>query len=254
MRILVANDDGFYAEGLKYLVNEMKKLGEVVVIAPAEHQSGAGHSITFNKVVKVEKEMYDEETEGYKIYGTPKDCVELGLSAIVKDIDFVISGINEGGNLASDIPSSGTCGAACGALPFKVPAMAVSLGWADSFEYSAAAKVAYEVAKWFIKQPFNKEFVLNVNVPNIPEEQIKGYTVAGFGGYPQYHQDLTPTFDGKYYYYNTRSTSFTFHYTNHSLSGDLYALDNGYVTLTPINLNMVKETDLPLLEKAWNEK
>ena len=108
MRILVANDDGFYAEGLKCLVNEMKKLGEVVVIAPAYHQSGAGHSITFNQIVKVEKEMYDEETEGYKVYGTPKDCVELGLSAIVEDIDFVISGISQGGNLSSDIPSSGT--------------------------------------------------------------------------------------------------------------------------------------------------
>ena len=93
MKILVSNDDGIYADGIKALVNEMKKLGEVVVSAPATHQSGAGHSITFNQIVKVEKIDFDSDVVGYKVFGKPKDCVELALSVLTSDIDLVITGI-----------------------------------------------------------------------------------------------------------------------------------------------------------------
>lgn len=255
MRILISNDDGIYAEGLKALVNEIKKIGEVVVIAPAEHQSGAGHSITFNGIVKVEKIAYDNEVVGYKVFGRPRDCVEIGLGDIVDNIDLVISGINEGCNLSSDCVSSGTCGAACAAMPFHIPAIAVSLGFGKNYDYPFAAEVARNVAEWFIKQPFNKDFVLSINVPNVDDRnKINGYTVAGFGGYPEYHADLTPKFDGKYYYYNTRSTDVTFHYTDESINGDLYAIDHNYITLTPLSVNMVKEDSLPQLRESWNNK
>ncbi len=254
MKILVSNDDGIYADGLKALVNSMKKLGEVVVVAPAEHQSGAGHSITFNGIVKVEKIQYDQDTIGYKVFGRPRDCVEIGLADIVKDVDLVVTGINDGCNLSSDCVCSGTCGAACGALAFHVPAIAFSLEFGNKLDLSYCGQVAYKIADWFIKQPFNKDFILNVNIPNTEEENIKGTTVAGFGGYPTYHNDLTPTFDGKYYYYNTRSTDVTFNYTDESINGDLYAIDHDYITLTPLHLNMVKEDSLPLLRKMWKNQ
>ncbi len=252
MRILVSNDDGIYADGLKALVKELKKIGEVIVIAPAEHQSGAGHSITFNGIVKVEKIAYDEGITGYKVFGKPRDCVEIGLGAIVKDVDLVVSGINEGCNLSSDCVSSGTCGAACAAMPFKIPAIAVSLGFGENYDYQSAAEVTKNIAQWFIRQPFNKDFVLSINVPNVKnKEEFKGITVAGFGGYPSYHTDLTPEFDGQYYCYNTRSTDVTFNYTDASLNGDLYAINHNYITLTPLSVNMVKEDSLPLLKESW---
>ncbi|MDD6640838.1 MAG: 5'/3'-nucleotidase SurE [Erysipelotrichaceae bacterium] len=254
MKILVSNDDGIYADGIKALVNEMKKLGEVVVSAPATHQSGAGHSITFNQIVKVEKIDFDSDVVGYKVFGKPKDCVELALSVLTSDIDLVITGINEGYNLASDCSASGTCGAACAALPYNIPSIAVSLGFGDHYDYSYAAKVALEVAKWFIEQPFNKDFTLSINVPNIDPKDIKGITVAGFGGYPKYSQDLTGHFDGQYYYYNLRSTDVSFEYTVNNLEGDLYAIDHNYITLTPLSLNMVKQDSLPQLKQAWTNK
>lgn len=254
MRILVSNDDGIDAVGLKALVNSMKKLGEVVVVAPAEHQSGAGHSITFNGIVKVEKIQYDKDCTGYKVYGRPRDCVEIGLADIVNGVDLVVSGINDGCNLSSDCACSGTCGAACGALPFSIPSIAFSLEFGNKLALDYCGEVALEIAQWFIHQSFNKDFVLNVNIPNTEQENINGITVAGFGGYPTYHNDLTPTFDGKYYYYNTRSTDVTFNYTDESINGDLYAIDHNYITLTPLSLNMVKEDSLPILRKMWKNQ
>ncbi len=252
MRILVSNDDGINAEGIKALANAMKQLGEVVVCAPAEHKSGAGHSITCTGSIKVEKIMYDENTVGYKVFGTPKDCVELGCKAIVDNVDLVITGINEGPNISSDVICSGTCGCASAALPYRIPSIAMSLAWGDHYDYSTAAKYAVKVAKWFMQQPFNKDFVLSVNVPNIPEEEIKGVTVCKFGGDSLYHQTEPPTFDGQYYYYSTKCDKITYENYIDNLEGDVYALNHGYVTLTPLDIDVVKHDSLDELKTAWN--
>lgn len=252
MRILVSNDDGINAEGIKELVNAMKQLGEVIVCAPAEHKSGAGHSITCTGSIKVEKVMYDETTAGFKVFGTPKDCVDLGCKALVDNIDLVITGINEGPNISSDVICSGTCGSASAALPYQIPAIAMSLAWGDHYDYSVAAKYAVKAAKWFLQQPFNKDFVLSVNVPNIPEDQIKGVTVCKFGGDTIYHQTEAPTFDGKYYYYSTKCDKITYNNYIDNLEGDVYALHHGYVTLTPLDVDVVKHDSLTTLKNAWN--
>lgn len=251
MRILVSNDDGINAEGIKALANAMKQLGEVVVCAPADHKSGAAHSITCTGSIKVEKIMYDEDTVGYKVFGTPKDCVELGCKAIVKDIDLVITGINEGPNISSDVICSGTVGSASAALPYNIPSIAMSLDWGSTYDYTTAAKYAVKIAKWFLKQPFNKDFVLSVNVPNIPEDQIKGVTVCKFGGDTLYPQEEEPTFDGKYYYYSTKCSSISFNNYIDNIEGDVYALRHGYVTLTPLDIDVVKHDSLDVLKNSW---
>lgn len=252
MRILVSNDDGINSEGIKALVNEMKKLGEVIVSAPAEGQSGAGHSITFNHYIKMEKVQFDQDVQGFKVFGRPRDCVELALCELVKDVDLVVSGINEGCNLACDASASGTCGAACSALAYGVPSIAVSFGFGDSYDYSIPARKAREIAKWFIEQPFKNDFTLSINVPNVKEEEIKGIVTSGFGGYTKYKQDTKVEFDGQYYYYNLKTTEVSYNYSKQDLTGDLYALSQNYITLTPLSLNMVKEDSLKELSESFS--
>ena len=249
MRILVVNDDGIRAEGIRALVNEMKKIGKVTVVAPAEHMSGAGHSLSISKILKAEKMAFDEDVEGYAVYGSPRDCAELGINAIISEpIDLIVSGINQGSNLSNNIPCSGTCGAACTGLDYDVPAIAVSLDFGDDYDYRYSAQIARKMAQWFVQQPFKHDFVLNINVPNRPEDQIKGYKICGWGGDYVYHQNLTPTFDGQYYYFDTTTSHFTFRNMVEDLSGDIKALHEGYITVSPITLDMVRYEKVDLLK------
>ncbi|MBR5048843.1 MAG: hypothetical protein IKX74_04310, partial [Erysipelotrichaceae bacterium] len=112
---------------------------------------------------------------------------------------------------------------------------------------------AREMAQWFISQPFNRKFVLNVNVPNRPREEIRGYHICGHGGNYLYHQDLTPRYDGRYYYYDTSASEFSFVNLVENLDGDIYALHQGYITLSPIRLDMISYDDFPLIRKDLNQ-
>ncbi|MBQ6654441.1 MAG: 5'/3'-nucleotidase SurE [Erysipelotrichaceae bacterium] len=254
MKILVVNDDGISSPGIKALANELSKIGEVTVSAPLQGMSGAGHGLSINKVLRVEKQQFAENITGYAVEGTPRDCAELGINAFMKDgVDLLVTGINQGSNLSNNIPCSGTCGAACTGLDYGVPAIAVSLDFGDEYDYRYSAEIAREMAEWFIVQPFNHKFVLNVNVPNRPREEIKGYHICGHGGNYIFHQDLTPRYDGRYYYYDTSSSEFSFVNLVENLDGDIYALHQGYITLSPIRLDMISYDDFPLIQKDLNQ-
>ena len=254
MKILVVNDDGIDSPGIRALVNELKKIGEVTVSAPLQGMSGAGHGLSINKVLRVEKRQFDEDVIGYAVEGTPRDCSELGINAFMKDsVDLLVTGINQGSNLSNNIPCSGTCGAACTGLDYGIPAIAVSMDFGDEYDYRYSAEVARNMAEWFIRQPFNRQFVLNVNVPNLPREEIKGYHICGHGGNYLYHQDLTPRYDGRYYYYDTSASEFSFVNLVENLEGDIYALHHGYITVSPIRLDMVSYDHFPLLNEKLPE-
>ncbi len=249
MKILIANDDGIFAPGIKALALAMQELGEVVVSAPAQHMSGMGSAITCTGSIKVEKIEFAPGIQGYKVFGTPRDCVDLALNTYAKDADLVVTGINEGPNLSTDVVCSGTCGSAIAALVYHIPTIATSLCYGDSYDYESVAKIIVKVAKWFYQKEYKKDFMLSVNVPNIPVEDIKGYVVTRFGGNRVYHVDYNTQFDGMYYYYNTHVNNIEIEDKLETLEGDHYALEQGYVSLTPIDADLVYSPALSLLNK-----
>lgn len=220
MRLLLTNDDGINAEGLHTLVKYFEKDNEVIIAAPNMQRSGSGHSITTRGDLTAEEVKIPEiYSKAYRINGTPADCVRVGLNKFKdKKIDMVISGINNGYNLGIDVLYSGTVSAAIEASICKVPSMAVSLDTkGDNYDYNIAAKYALEVFS-IIKDKYKKnDVVLNLNVPLLPIEKIKGIKVCNMGF--KYDRECSGTTDS---YRHT----------------DVYYVKEGYVTLTPLHYDL----------------
>lgn len=137
MRILVSNDDGIDFPGIHAIATALKKLGQVTVVAPATQQTSKGHSATYGAPYKTERyDFGDDDIEAYRLWGTPKDCMDIALKAMLREKpDLVVTGINEGVNVCNDNVTSGTVGGASAAFLNGIPAVAVSLGYGDSYDY-----------------------------------------------------------------------------------------------------------------------
>ncbi len=250
MRILVTNDDGINAEGIRSLVNALKPLGEIIVAAPAEQQTAKGHSMTFSPV-KVETVDYEEDVKGYKIHGTPKDCVDIVLSTILPNqIDLVASGINHGPNLCNDCISSGTVAAAMAGYMRKIPSIAFSLDNGDEYDYDYWQIEVREITSWFIKQEDNLDYVLNVNFPNCRKPVTT--VVADSGGYHDFPSpyNIEEREDGTYY-----TVPFGVYQSvmeAHDFDHDLYALSQGCIVLTPLDYDLAKKDRIEQLRSRWN--
>jgi 5'-nucleotidase len=180
VRILVTNDDGVFAEGLWTLVGELKSIAEVVVVAPDREMSAIGTAVSLHQPVRA-REMTPmvDGVETYAVEGTPSDSVILALGKLVKDkVDLVISGINRGTNLGDDVLISGTVGAAVQASLHGFPAFAISLSRGDNLQFGDAAKFAVLLAGKFSSSAFPANTCLNVNLPNLPREKIKGVMIT----------------------------------------------------------------------------
>lgn len=251
MRILIINDDGYKAPGLLALVKQFRKNNEITIAAPAYQQTGAAHSITLGQDFKVLK----TDTDGivtYAIYGTPRDCCTLAVEALLTEKpDLIISGINQGENISNDIICSGTCGGASAALYYGIPSIAVSLSWSqdDYYDYDYVAEKMLTIVDWFMKQPRNREYVLNVNFPNTVKENIKGITVSQFGGDHIYESSYSYTYDGTYYYYTAKPAGLFAYNVTEDVSGDIYALQNNYIVLTPIDVDLCHHCELESLRE-----
>ena len=141
MRILLTNDDGIFAEGLAAIYEELCAIGEVVVVAPADGQSGAGHSITFAEPLLCNKVDVDGRFTGYGVHGSPADCVKLGVRELLDEpVDLIVSGINLGANVGINVFYSGTVAAAMEGAFFRIPAVAMSLASEEKVDFKAAAK------------------------------------------------------------------------------------------------------------------
>jgi len=252
MHILVSNDDGIESIGLIALVKELKKLGEVTVVAPNSQRSAASHSLTIHGGIKVEK----REVEGcpaWAIWGTPVDCVHLAIKYILKDHkpDLVVSGINQGFNVSSDIIYSGTVGAAREGFLYGVPAIAMSLNSFTSQDFSYAAEVAREVAEKFVSHPDNKEYMLNVNVPAIPKEEVKGIRVCDMSAFRDYDEGYTLIEkDGEYFF---ESDQLNVHTTlkEDSYQCDAVLIEEGYITISPLDIDLLNNRYLEKVRKDW---
>jgi len=253
MHILVTNDDGVDAPGLLALVQEIKKLGQVTILAPDRNWSASGHVKTMHRPLRVEERILADGTPALAANGAPSDCVALAILGIVDDpIDLVVSGINPYANIGHDITYSGTVTAAMEAAISGIPAIAVSLHTLGDHvgerDYSTSAFYAKKISEKVLKKGLPDQTLLSINVPNLSVDEIKGIQTTR-QGLRVYLDELVRRVDphGKpYYWIGGEFPSYN------PLDGtDSGALDAGFVSVTPIQLDL---TDYKLLEsiKEWD--
>ena len=184
MHILLSNDDGYQAPGLKALLESTKEHGEITVVAPDENKSGASGSLTLSKVLTVKA----SGERCFAVDGTPVDCVHIGLNGLLdNEPDMVISGINSGSNLGDDVLYSGTVGAALEGRRLAYPGVAVSLVGSEPKHYWTAGQVASAIVSELKINPLPSRTILNVNVPDRPLEDLHGYKITRLGYRALYH-------------------------------------------------------------------
>ena len=179
MHFLISNDDGLSAPGIQTLSNCVRQLGAVTIVAPDQNRSGASNSLTLDSPIRI-KEV---ESDIFRVSGTPTDCVHIALTGLLKeDPDMVISGINAGANLGDDVIYSGTVAAAMEGRFLGLPALAVSLVFEERpINYATAGEAVVRLVRQLLKDPLPSDTILNVNVPDLPWEQIRGFEVARLG-------------------------------------------------------------------------
>ncbi len=238
--ILVTNDDGVFAPGLLALAQEMRTLGRVSILAPDRNWSGGGHVKTFTRPLRVKQFKLADGTIGYGSDGAPSDCVALATLGYFKEpIDLVVSGINVGANLGHDVTYSGTVTAAMEAVIAGLPGIAVSLDVSDVqpdiIDFRPAASAARQVVQQVLKSGLPSEILLNVNVPRVKEQDIRGFRMTR-QGLRVYHGRLD---EGK----DPRGIPFYF-IGGDAPTGvpergtDVGALADGYVSITPLQLDL----------------
>lgn len=231
MRILVSNDDGVLAPGIKALSDAMMQFGAVEVIAPDRNRSGASNSLTLMHPLRIRR----LDNHYHSVDGTPTDCVHLALTGYFSDeFDMVVSGINEGANLGDDVLYSGTVAAAIEGCNLGLPAIAVSLVGHQCKHYATAAQIAAQLVRKLQTETLPPQTILNVNVPDLPFEQIQGIQITRLGtrhrGH-QLHQSQDPRNHTIYWIGESGP---------HNESGpgtDFHAVAQGYVSVTPLQLD-----------------
>lgn len=231
--ILVTNDDGIAAPGIRSLVESAREIGEVIVVAPDSPQSGMGHAVTLSDPLRLRKVQVFEGIESYECTGTPVDCVKLAKNVVLKDrnIDLCVSGVNHGSNASINIIYSGTLSAAMEASLEKIPSIGFSL---LDYSFDANFEASKPYVQSLIRYVLNKGMVdgslLNVNIPNLPFDQIKGMRVcrqADARWVEEFVEAIDPR--GQPYYWLTGR----FINDDHTEDTDVWALENGYISVVP---------------------
>jgi len=238
MRFLLTNDDGIYARGLTALSRELSKDAECIIVAPEIEQSAVGHAITISRPLMVRKARKNGSFLGYAVAGTPADCVKIGISELAGGpVDLVVSGINLGANVGINVLYSGTVSAATEAAIQGIPSLAISLDTHREADFSAAARFARRMAAFILETPL-PQVALNVNVPAIPEEEIRGVVVAKQG-----RARLMESFERRIdpreniYYWLAGETELPLHEDEES---DGSCLKRGMITITPIYYDLTR--------------
>lgn len=247
--ILVTNDDGITAPGIKSLVEAAKTLGKVVVVAPDKPQSGMGHAITIGTPLRMNKvEMFDD-VEAWQTSGTPVDCVKLAVDKILhRKPDICLSGINHGANHSINIIYSGTMSAAMEAAIESIPSIGFSLlDYRFEADFNASKKYVHQIIKVVLNNKLDKHLLLNVNIPPVPEGKIKGVKLCK-QAYAKYEEDFDERIDpqGKKYYWLTGK----FVNFDKSKDTDVWALANNYVSIVPVQFDLTNYTLKKQLEKS----
>ncbi|MCO6496199.1 MAG: 5'/3'-nucleotidase SurE [Chitinophagaceae bacterium] len=251
--ILITNDDGISAPGLRSLVEAVEGLGEIVVVAPDKPQSGMGHAITIGMPLRLTRvEDYKKGVEAYHTSGTPVDCVKLAVDKILKrKPDICLSGINHGANHSINVIYSGTMSAAMEASIESIPSVGFSLlDFSVEADFTAAKVYARKIVESMLKNKNgDRHFLLNVNIPKVPLELINGIKVCR-QAYAKYDEDFDERTDptGKKYYWLTGE----FKNFDEGTDTDVWALEHNYISVVPVQFDLTNYRLKKELEQNWN--
>ena len=250
--ILVTNDDGITAPGIHSLVNAVKDLGHVIVVAPDKPQSGMGHAITIGVPLRLNKvkDLF-EGAEAWQTNGTPVDCVKLAVDKILhRKPDICLSGINHGANHSINVIYSGTMSAAMEASIESIPSIGFSLlDYSIEADFTAAEFYAHTIVESLLKTKLDKHFLLNVNIPAVPLDLMKGIKVCK-QAYAKYDEDFDERLDphGRKYYWLTGE----FKNFDTGEDTDVWALEHNYVSVVPVQFDLTNYKLKSELEKNWD--
>jgi len=243
VHILLSNDDGFQAPGLAVLANTLKQLGELTVVAPDRNRSAASNSLTLNRPLNVQL----ADNGFYKVDGTPTDCVHLAITGILdKEPDIVISGPNDGPNMGDDVLYSGTVAAATEGRFLGLPAIAVSMGSFEPQHYKTACWAIEKILRKLQQTRLNDDTILNVNVPDLPIEQIKGFRSTRLGNRHKSEgviRQKNPRNEDIYWVGPPGEAQ------DAGEGTDFYAVKQGFISVTPLQIDLTRYDSLKNLDQ-----
>jgi 5'-nucleotidase len=238
MRILISNDDGYFAPGINVLATHLAKIAEITVVAPERNRSGASNSLTLDRPLSIRK----ASNNFYYVNGTPTDCVHIALTGLMDHMpDMVISGINDGANMGDDTIYSGTVAAAMEGFLLEIPSIAVSMSQHEATHFETAARVTVELIEHYLKNKPKSSMLLNVNVPDVPYDEIKGKRVTRLG---KRHKAepvsklKTPRGDTVYWVGAAGQPN------DGGEGTDFHAVANNFVSISPIHVDLTRHAQL----------
>lgn len=239
MRILLSNDDGYFAPGIAALAEALKTLGDVTVVAPERDRSGASNSLTLDRPLSLRK----SSNGFYFVNGTPTDCVHLAVTGMLEHLpDMVVSGVNHGANMGDDTIYSGTVAAATEGYLLGVPSIAISLAGKEAHDFSCAARVAKDLVERFIRAPFRQRVLLNVNVPDRSYDDLKGLRVTRLGKRHKAEPVIkTATPRGETVYWIGAAGQAA----DAGEGTDFHAVSHGFVSVTPLQIDLTHNGLIP---------
>jgi len=244
MRILLSNDDGYFAPGIAILAEALTPLGDITVVAPERDRSGASNSLTLDRPLSVRKSA----NGFFFVNGTPTDCVHLAVTGLLEELpDMIVSGINLGANMGDDTIYSGTVAAATEGYLLGIPSFAVSLASKAGQHYATAARVAAGLVERFQKRPPPEPVLLNVNVPDIAYEALKGFEVTRLGKRHKAEpviKTVTPRNETVYWVGAAGSAQ------DAGPGTDFYAVTADRVSMTPLQMDLSHQLQIPMI-RDW---
>jgi 5'-nucleotidase len=249
--ILVTNDDGISAPGIKALREVACEFGSVVVVAPDKPQSGMGHAITINQMIRANKTQYHEGTEEYAISGTPVDCVKMAVNYLMPTKpDLVVSGVNHGSNASVNVIYSGTMSAAVEGAMEGIPSIGFSLlDYSVEADFEASKNFVRSIMATVLSKGLPDGVCLNVNIPKLPEELLKGVKVCrqASGNWVETFEERQDPYGKPYYWLAGEFTN----YEPDATDTDLYALENGYISIVPIQFDLTAHKSLETVQSFF---
>lgn len=248
--ILVSNDDGITAPGIRNLVSAVQHLGEVVIVAPDSPQSAMGHAVTISRPLRLDKTDIYGDIIAYQCSGTPADCVKLAVDKVLhRKPDLLVSGINHGSNSSINVLYSGTMSAAMEGAIEGIPAVGFSLcNFAYDADFSYAKKIASRISENILGSGLPQGTLLNVNIPNLKEADVKGVKIcrqANAKWKEEFDERIDP--NGRKYFWLTGQ----FLNNDKGVDTDEWALANGYVSIVPVHFDLTAHHAIPFLNE-WS--
>lgn len=248
--ILVVNDDGITAPGIRALVGAMKNLGEVVVVAPDKPQSGMGHAITLDLPLRLREQKIFDEVRSFNCSGTPVDCVKIAVDKVLhRQPDLCVSGINHGSNSSINIIYSGTMSAAFEASLEGIPSIGFSLlDYKQDADFSAAAHYSQKIASSVLNYGLPKHSLLNVNIPKLSVQEIKGMKICrqALAKWEEEYVERVDSFGRPYYWLTGKFVNY-----DHGQDTDEWALANGYISVVPVQHDLTAHHVIPYINENW---